>query len=387
MDKKVKLFFVINSLGRGGAEGIVLNLAKNLDKNKFAVTIVYFVNKKITANHDIDSLPGVQLKPILVEKILSWSTFFSLLNYFKKVKPDILHCHLPVSVILGVIAGKLAGVKKIIVHEHNTYNFYSFKIRACLKILRPLVDLSICYSESVQKEIFDRINVLDDVPKSLKFGDCTIHNGIDEDTIFSQVSSIDKSVERNALGLKSDDLVVISVSRLLDWKGQDILIKAFESVVKKIPSAKLLIVGRGEKEGDLKKLSSQLGLEKNIIFLGERQDIVRLLAVSDIFSFVLKYPPNFSSEAIGVSALEAMAAGLPIILAKYPSIPDFMVDQQNVLLVDPNNDEALSRAIISLAVDQDLRNKLKNGSRHIVQEHYSLHRIIRIYEYIYLNIL
>jgi glycosyltransferase involved in cell wall biosynthesis len=387
MSKKIKIIFLVNSLGLGGAEAVVLNLAKNIDKSKFEITVAYFSksNKKLRDHNFVETnnFRDVKFHLIMADRLLSWLVFFDLLYYFKQNKPDIVHCHLPVSAILGVVAAKIAGVKKIIVHEHNTHHFYSWKIRLALRFIGPLVDYYICYSESVQQELFGRVNILDSEPNILSYKDYTIRNGVNYEAIVHNFSNIDRLSERQKFGFRQDDLLVISVSRLVEWKGQDVLIKAFAEVIKDFPQAKLLIVGKGEQEFYLKNLSQQLGLEQSIVFLGERTDVFNLLAISDVFSFVLNYPKNFNSETIGISALEAMASGLPVLLADYPARPSFIQQGENAIIVPVGDVKALSGAIIKLLESNDDRQKIAKQAQLAINNYYNWRKIILIYERFY----
>lgn len=379
---------MINTFLFGGAQKMVLDLATYLDKNKFAVTVCslrqddlktnkYYDAQRVAAQHGFDFVAMSDKRNTLVR-------IYDLFVFLRKVKPDIVHCHLPWSVILGVIAARLAGIRQIIIHEHNTHKFYSFKVRWLTKILRKFVRLTICYSPEVEQEIFSRCNFFSSATEKLQYNSYTIFNGVDLEGAKIIQAKIDLEAKRQSLGTDAGKTVVLSVARLLPWKGQANLIRALAIALKEIKNLVLLIAGGGIEEPNLRQLAKDLGLNNDqVIFLGPRGDVPEILAVIDIFSSVLSYPPDFSSESIGLSTLEAMAFALPVIVGDYQGVEKIIQDKVNGLVLAPNDKQQLAEAIIDLAKNLVWRQTLGNGARALIAEKFSWSQISLIYQNLY----
>lgn len=155
---------------------------------------------------------------------------------------------------------------------------------------------------------------------------------------------------------------IITTSRLVKKNGIDILIKA----VAELENIKVLIVGNGPEEQDLKNLVKKLEVEDRVEFIGSvpYEDIPKYLAVSDIFVRVSR------SEGLGSSFLEAMAAGLPVIGTDVGGIPDFLKDQETGLFVKVDDSSDLAQKIKMLIENDKLRNRLIENGKKLVEQKY-----------------
>ncbi len=179
---------------------------------------------------------------------------------------------------------------------------------------------------------------------------------------FNSVSSGETEGLREKIGLRPEDKVLVTSSRLVKKNALDILIKSIKDL-----EVKLLILGSGKQESKLKALTQELGLKDKVLFLGyiTHQDLPRYLKLADIF-----VRPS-RSEGLGTAFLEAMAAGLPIIATKVGGIPDFLQDGQTGLFCAVNNPRDLRDKIQLLLTDNQSREKLINQGQNLVAEKYS----------------
>jgi len=197
-------------------------------------------------------------------------------------------------------------------------------------------------------------------------------------------SRLDHEVKRQTLGISSSRIAVLSAARLIPWKGQANLIKAMAIAVKEVDSLVLLIAGSGMEDAGLRQLAKDLGLGADqIIFLGPRSDVPEIMAVTDVFSSALSYPPDFVSESIGLATLEAMAFSLPVIVGDYPGVDKVVKDKVNGLVVSPNDEQQLAKAILSLAKNQTLRQDLGKSARQLIADQFSWSRISLLYQNLY----
>jgi len=164
--------------------------------------------------------------------------------------------------------------------------------------------------------------------------------------------------------------IIITTSRLVYKNGIDILIRAFAELLghaSSVVSYKLLILGSGPLEAELKDLAKELHVEENVSFLGHvsPEEIPRYLKGADVF-----VRPS-RSEGLGSSFLEAMAAGLPVIGTPVGGIPDFLKDQETGLYAAPDDPVDFAEKISLLFEDQALREKIVRNGRALVERQYA----------------
>jgi len=188
-----------------------------------------------------------------------------------------------------------------------------------------------------------------------------IPNGVDISNFTSNNVFQELNDFRNQLGLGPNEKVIITVSRLVKKNGVDILIKSMKNL-----DVRLLILGEGELDSQLKALAQELGLKDKVLFFGQisHKDLPRYLHSADIF-----VRPS-RSEGLGSAFLEAMAAGLPIIATKVGGIPDFLKDRETGLFCEVNNPRDLREKIEDIFEDAELReNLINNGKKLVLQEY------------------
>jgi len=172
---------------------------------------------------------------------------------------------------------------------------------------------------------------------------------------------------------------IITSSRLVKKNGIRDLVDAIAVVKKEVPDIKLLIVGNGKQAKELKTKSLLLGLENNIEFIGEVSNdlLPKYLAKASIF-----VRPSLS-EGLGISFLEAMAAGVAIIGTPVGGIPDFLKDGETGLFCKVGNPRDIAEKMNRILTDDDLRNRLILNGRKLVEEKYTWDKIAFEFSKIY----
>jgi glycosyltransferase involved in cell wall biosynthesis len=199
----------------------------------------------------------------------------------------------------------------------------------------------------------------------------TLDNGID-------LEKFDR--RRGALStgevLADNDDVVISVGRLLPYKGQDLLIDAVASLLPVYPRLMLWIVGDGASRGGLERQVRSLGIQANVVFLGQRSDVPALLGRARLFA-------NASSwEGMSNAILEGMASGLPSVVADAPGVSECHVRGVTGLVVD-RNPQALARGMAQLLADPEGALRMARAARERVEAHYSIAASRARYDHLY----
>jgi glycosyltransferase involved in cell wall biosynthesis len=169
-------------------------------------------------------------------------------------------------------------------------------------------------------------------------------------------------------------------------KGQKTLVKALAEVVKAIPAVQLLMIGYGPDKLELMRLSEELGVDRNIVWLGQQDqaEVYKLYGVMDI----VVVPSLF--EGFGLTAAEAMAAEVPVIASNVDGVAEVVKDGETGALFPVGNSQALAESLIHLLNNPRLAKKFGQNGRDRVQEYFSLDQfsasMLRIYgQYQFLN--
>lgn len=162
--------------------------------------------------------------------------------------------------------------------------------------------------------------------------------------------------------------VVGTVARLIPAKGVDIFLQALAVVKKQLPGATGLVVGDGPQRQQLEQLALQLQLD--VCFCGHQACVNRWLDKMGVFVLASR------SEGLGISILEAMARGVPVVAAATGGIPEIVVNKATGLLAAPDNPQQLAAAIIQLLTDQDLAESLRRRALRLLQAKYQEERML-----------
>lgn len=174
---------------------------------------------------------------------------------------------------------------------------------------------------------------------------------------------------RTELGIEPGVPLVVNVARLAPVKGHAVLVRAMADVARRVPEARLLLVGEpwaGEPEG-LRSLARELGIEDAVVFAGRREDITRILADAAVCVC-----SSIGSEENSRAVSEYMAAGRPVVATSVGVIPELVDDGTSALLVEPGDPEGLARAIVSVLEDRDLADRMGREGRRLARERVSV---------------
>jgi L-malate glycosyltransferase len=383
--RRIKVAYVINDLLLGGAQKAVFDMSRMLNKNAFdsSVYILSDYDKRqqtLTREFSRSGVQVIKLNPGAKGGLVP--SFFHLLRKWGESRPDVVHLHLPDSVISGGFAALVLHIPYII-HEHQTPRFHSWKLRYALRLFRIFSALTICYSTSIEREIFGDEKLLDSPPELLNRRSYSVRNAVPTSDIAAARHSIERESAREELGIDADAIVLISVARLVRWKGQKNLLEAFAKVAPDFPRSMLCFVGDGPDMHHLVVRVRELAMSDRVIFLGARSDIYKILAISDVFSLVFSYPEHVDAEAVGIAGWEAMAAKLPLLAGKYKNIDPGLKDGENVVLVNPHDVQNLEMHLRQLIASPTERERIGQNAARFVSVHFDLSGIIPVYERIY----
>ena len=234
----------------------------------------------------------------------------------------------------GICAARAAGVPVVARTEHLPNLLTDPRERADHARVVELVDRVICVSEGVRASFAGS-----GIPASKL---SAIPNGIRP-----RRPRPDRLGLRRQLGLHPSARIALTVGRLVEQKGFDLLLRAAPRIVAEQPDSVLAWIGVGPLEDQLRAAVGALGLEGRVRFLGRRRDVPALLAASD----VLVLPSRF--EGLPLAALEAMAAGLPVVGTRVCGTSEVVVDGETGRLVEPGDAVGLAEAVVSALGDPE----------------------------------
>ncbi len=292
----IRVLHVVTYMGRGGLETMIMNYYRQIDRDK--VQFDFLVHRTFEADFDNEIIAlGGNIYRLPVLNPFSPQYFHALEKFFSTHKYDIVHSHLDCLSAYPLSVAKKYGSKIRIAHAHNKNQDKNWKyiIKILSKFLMPYyaTDLFAC-SEEAGAWMFP----------GRKF--IVMKNAIDSKS-FMYSNEKEKNV-REKLNI-ANKFVVGHVGRFNPQKNHSFLLSVFKRVMDKEPNAVLLLVGSGDGQEEAKRKAQELGIDMNIMFLGNRDDVPEILQAVDVFVFPSLY------EGLGIAAVEAQAAGIPCILS------------------------------------------------------------------------
>lgn len=198
--------------------------------------------------------------------------------------------------------------------------------------------------------------------------------GVDVETFRPDV---DGGAVRAHYGLR-DRPVIVCVSRLVPRKGQDVLIRALPAIRRAVPDVALLIVGRGSYEATLRRLAERHGVAEHVVFAGgvDYADLPAHYAAGDVFAMPCRTRlGGLDVEGLGMVFLEASAVGLPVVVGDSGGAPEAVRDGETGYLVPGRDVGAVTRRLVELLRDPDLRRTMGALGRAWVQKHWTWERL------------
>lgn len=305
MEKPIRVLHVLAAMDRAGTESLIMNLYRNIDREKVQFDFAVSAEKKCAFDDEIEVLGGkIYHYPRYcvynhISYIEWWKNFFG-----KHQEHSIVHGHIGSTAAIYLSIAKKFG-KYTIAHSHNTnsklslsstlYRIYSYRTRF-------IADYFFACSKQA---LLDRYRKR--VANNKKISS-VLNNAIDTSK-FSYNDEERKQI-RNELGIKESEVTIGTVGRITRQKNPDMIINIVKKLVSDGMKFRFLWVGTGELEDEIKNKINQLGLEDRFIFAGVRNDVYRILMGMDIFVFPSEW------EGLGISCVEAQASGLPTLCSE-----------------------------------------------------------------------
>ncbi len=348
MKEKIKVLEIIDSLGSGGAESLLKNFILEAKKNnKFNIEVATLYPNAIFKEEIKNA--GIPVWDFNLKYKYNFMGILKIIALIKKRKYNIVHVHLfPADIFTALASLFLPKNIKWIFSEHNVFNrrrsFKIFKIIDSFTYSRYLK--IICVSKHVEFALFNWM-------PSNKGKTKVIPNAV----------SVPKLLNSNFF--KNYD--ILFVGRLTQAKGVDILLKAIKILKNKYNKhLNIAIIGDGPLRENLNILAVELGVNREVKFLGVRKDIEELMISSKIFVLPSRW------EGLPMVILEAMSRGMSIIATEVGGVPEVIKNGKEGILISPEDQEALAQSIDDLLENEELQEKLSQTAYKKVREKYSI---------------
>ncbi|MBD2002396.1 MULTISPECIES: glycosyltransferase family 4 protein [Cyanophyceae] len=344
-----------------------------------------------SAGLEVDNLrtQGYIIHPIQIDRRLApFSNIKSIYHLTKLMverQYDLVHVHTPIAAVLGRIAAKLAGVKRIVYTAHG-FPFYERSSPSQYRFYFAVEKFSALLTDLILSQSYE------DVITAQNFGLCSpekvrhLSNGVDINHFKrTRINPTAKAELKASLGIANTaNLLIGTIGRLTRKKGSGYLIQAAASLLPEFPNLHILVIG-GQLSTDpeqfqteLVKLIHNLGIEKHVTLTGYRNDTPELLGLLDIFTL-----PTFTHEGLPRSILEAMSMGLPIVTTDIRGCREAVVHGKTGLIVPPEDQDKLIEALRILLSNPELRQSYGKASRELIESKYDERMVFERLQFAY----
>ena len=366
---KIKVFHLIKSLERGGAEVLLSEGLRFADRDTFEYEYGYFradlsviLPALLAQEVEVTCFGGGNNLGILAKA-------FHVARHLRRREIDVLHCHLPIAGVVGRIAARLAGIP-VVYTEHNKLEQYHAVTRWLNKMTYHWQHHVVAVSASVRDSI--RTNTHSDVPVEV------ILNGVDP-YCFQGAAAQGPRV-RKQFGIPANARVVGTVAAFRPEKKLDDWLDAARLLHERHPFTHFLLVGDGSLRASLLRRIEAYQLGAVVHLAGAQTDVRSYLAAMDI------YMSSSLFEGLPIAMLEAMAMERVPVCTAVGGIPEVIRPGHNGFLTEPESPEQLACAVGKLLTDPSLLGPLGTAARRTVEEGFSIQRMVRGLEAIYLGL-
>jgi glycosyltransferase involved in cell wall biosynthesis len=352
--RPVRLLWLVDSLGAGGAEALAVPFARSVDPSAFKLSVASMIGAS-GVNADRLRAEGISVTDLGARNLRDRSAFRRLLALLRAEEIDLVHAHLTYSTIWSALASRLTGVASIAsLHvapsatralRDTVRHRFSVELRDRLMIamMNRWTTRVIPVSAALGAEYASR---------GLRKGKTVVvHNGVQLER-FRRPREESRETLQREFALDGDLPIVATVSVLRPKKGIEVLLEAVRSV----PHARFLIIGDGPKRAEWETLAGSLGVASRVRWAGFRNDVDALLAGCDLFVH-----PTLD-DALPTVLLEAMAAGLPVVASSVGGIPEIVTPGVTGELVPAGDANALARAIHTLLGNEPLLRRMRKDA-------------------------
>ena len=367
----MNLVFVINSLVGGGAEHHLLNLARDMVARDYKVWVIVLKRNIHSRAHSLHQafieaeVDIIYLRSYVMSDVGRW---FSLARLIHKLRPDIIHSHLPRSDLAASIIKLIFPDIYWISTIHDTYTKDKYSGHWIFPFLSRnwhRADKLIVVSKYVQKWVIEKLKVSQEKTR-------VIYHGV---SLYEILDSIEKN--------NGEPLHIGCLARFEKRKGIETLVRAMPEVIKIFPSVQLLLAGSDPTNYSytIKILVRKLRLEANVKIIGYRIRPLEFLNNLDVFAFAS------SSEGFGIVLIEAMSVRRPVVASDIYPINYIVQHEITGLLVEAGNHHAFAQGLIELLGDTEKRRRMGDAGHQRCVDEFSLEKSLNRVQELYIEMI
>ena len=369
-ERRLNILHVCDHLGwegsrMHGVKRLFAWMIPRFDKARYDVSLVS-LRKKDLSEETLDAL-GVDITYLQRGKF-DPATFFDLLKIVDRKKIDVLHLHGYGATTFGRAVAAYRNLPAVL-HEHANLTDTPWFQKAADRALAPFTDIAIAVSESTAEFVIKARQMRPDRVK-------VVYLGAPMDEFARVRSDQERRQIRDELGIHPGEIVMGTVTRLHDSKGNEYLVEAARTVVDQRPQAKFFLFGEGPLLEPLRQQAARLGLGDRFVFGGFVKDVAAVLAAFDVSVFPSLW------EGTPLTVFETMAAGKPIVATDADGLLDVLTDGHDALIVPKRDAGALAQKIVRLVDSPEERARLAANARTTSAE-YDIAAFVRKMERLY----
>ena len=367
---KLRILHLITRLPVGGAERLLVDVVRGLDRSRFESIVCCIQDRGELAAELEASGIAVHCLERMRSKRFDWRAVGDLARLMREQRIDVVHSHLYHANLYGRLAAWRAGIPSV-ASVHNTYTRRKFHREFLNRLLSRGSARVVAVSEDVRRDLIRYDGIAEEKIT-------VIHNGIDVGRVQTAVT---RQEARARLGIDGDPIVLGCVARLEEQKGHRFLLEALALLNAPpggAPRFRAVLAGDGRLRADLENRAAALGVAPCTMFLGTRHDIPEILKALDICVMPSLW------EGLSVAMLEAMAAGLPLVISDVSGVSQVVGNNEYGLKVPVGDVNELARTLLALADAPEQRAALGAAARQRVLAKFSaqamLAELSRLYE-------
>lgn len=337
----------------------MVNLARYLKKEGVDVTVASS-GGNLTEILERDNVPhmALDIKTKFEFSIKVWKALPVLAQLVKDNGIQLVHAHTRVTQVLGELLEKITKVPFM----STGHGFFKYR-RLSRRIFPCWGKKIIAISNSVRKHLIEDFHIDSD-------SITRIYTGIELKRYQFMPEDKDYDCMMN-LGMNKNAVTIGTIGRLSSVKGFKYLISAFKDVLMQNRNVQLLVVGEGPEEENLRRQILELGIKDKVFLVPGSVFLERYLSLLDIFCL-----PSIH-EGLGLSLMEAMAAGRACIASDVGGLPELIIHETDGILVPPKDSSALTSAILRLVNDSQFRNRLAVNAREKAMKSFSIEECVK----------
>jgi L-malate glycosyltransferase len=359
-----KIFYLLDSLNIGGTETQAVELARRMDPAKYDITLACLRKEgPLVERLNGSSVKVVEFHPKGgIDSPRGLYQLARMVVFLHRGKFDVVHAHDLWSNMIGVVAGKLAGVPVIITSQRDLSHdaWYKSSRKKWLRRAQGASSAVLTNAGMIREGLVRDEGLSADKVR-------VIYNGVDVDSFQSTPSSR----ARLFPGRERAKLVVLVGNMHTEVKGHPTLIAAAPGIGSRCPEVCFVLVGDGEMRRDFEQAAENAGVSPHFVFCGRRNDVSAILASCDVAVL-----PSVA-EGMPNAVLEYMAAGLPVVATAVGGNLEVIEDGVTGLLVPPGDAVSLGNAVARLLENPALAQRLAQNGRGLVERKFSFERLTR----------